>query len=43
MNSGTIEINNIDTLQQHLPSNDAQFMGADIDYSNIAQEISETE
>ena len=43
MNSGTIEINNIDTLQQHLPSNDAQFMGADIDYSDIAQEISETE
>ncbi|MCU5745328.1 acetolactate decarboxylase [Staphylococcus sp. SQ8-PEA] len=41
--SGEVEIKNEDTLEQHLPIDNERFLAANIDYSNIAQEISDTE
>ena len=40
---GSIEIQNFDTFEQHLPSDNQSFLEADIDYNNIGSEISEAE
>ncbi|MCD8826844.1 acetolactate decarboxylase [Staphylococcus gallinarum] len=43
LNSGTIEISNIETLEQHFPVNDQAFLESDIDHSTVAEDINEIE
>lgn len=43
MNSGSVEVSKIETLEQHFPTDNEEFLEADIDYSNINEDISEAE
>ncbi|MBF7016257.1 acetolactate decarboxylase [Staphylococcus durrellii] len=43
MNSGSVEVSKIETLEQHFPTDNKEFLEADIDYSNISEDISEAE
>ncbi|MDT3960762.1 acetolactate decarboxylase [Staphylococcus kloosii] len=43
MNSGSVEVSKIETLEQHFPTDNEAFLEADIDYSNISEDISKTE
>src|SRR5699024_4282266 len=43
LNSGSVELSNIETLEQHFPVNDQTFLVADIDYSNVHEDIKEAE
>jgi len=43
MNHGSVELSNIETLEQHFPVNNQTFLEADIDYSNVEEDIKEAE
>lgn len=43
MNSGSVELSNIETLEQHFPVNNQAFLDTDIDYSTIDEDIKEAE
>lgn len=43
MNHGIVELSNIETLEQHFPVNNQTFLEADIDYSNVEEDIKEAE
>jgi acetolactate decarboxylase len=43
MNSGSVEVSKIETLEQHFPTDNEAFLEADIDYSNISEDISKAE
>lgn len=42
-NSGSVEISNIETLEQHFPVNNDEFLETDIDYSSVHEDIKEAE
>lgn len=43
VNKGLVELSNIETLEQHFPTNDKTFLESDIDYSTVNEDIKETE
>lgn len=42
-NSGSVEISNIETLEQHFPVSNDEFLKTDIDYSSVHEDIKEAE
>lgn len=43
LNSGAIDISNIETLEQHFPVNNQAFLESTIDHSTVAEDINEIE
>ncbi|MCD8891925.1 acetolactate decarboxylase [Staphylococcus nepalensis] len=43
MNHGEIEISNIETLEQHFPVNNQDFLETDVDYSTVHEDIKQSE